>query len=99
LGRAVESRQLGEVKRLLPNLNSGDERNWRNLFEDRDVDSLKASYTVLNVTKREALTYARVRYTQSVTKRGRTQDKSRIVTATLTLGPQGWRQIREENAN
>jgi hypothetical protein len=99
LGRAVESRQLGEVKRLLPNLNSGDERNWRNLFDDRDVDSLKASYTVLNVTRREALTYARVRYTQSVTKRGRTQDKSRIVTATLTLGPQGWRQIREENAN
>ena len=99
LGRAVESRQLGEVKRLLPNLSSNDERNWRGLFDDRDVDSLKVSYVVLNVTKRDALTYARVRYTQSVTKRGRTQDKSRIISATLTLGPQGWRQIREDNAN
>ena len=99
LGRAVEARQLGEVKRLLPNLTSNDERNWRGLFDDRDVDSLNVSYIVLNVTRRDALTYARVRYTQSVTKRGRTQDKSRIINATLTLGPQGWRQIREENSN
>ena len=99
LGRAVEARQLGEVKRLLPNLNSNDERNWRNLFDDRDVDSIKVGYVVLNVTKRESLTYARVLYTQSVAKRGRLQDRNRTVIATLTLGPQGWRQIREENVN
>jgi serine/threonine protein kinase len=99
LARAIESRQLGEVKRLLPNLSPNDERNWRNIFEDKDVDSIAASFNILNVTRRESTTYARVRYTQSVVKRGRSQDRARTLIATLTLGPQGWRQIREENAN
>ncbi len=99
LAAAIEARQLGEVKRLLPNMTANEERNWRNLFEDRGVDSVKASYTVLNVTSREATTYARVRYAQSVIKRGRSQDRGRTLIATLTRGPQGWRQIREENVN
>jgi serine/threonine protein kinase len=99
LARAIESRQLGEVKRLLPNLNPNDERNWRNLFEDRGVDSIDAGYTVLNVTRRESTTFARVRYDQSVVKRGRAQPRTRTIMATLTLGPQGWRQIREEAVN
>jgi serine/threonine protein kinase len=99
LARAIESRQLGEVKRLLPNLSPNDERNWRNLFEDRGVDSIDARFTVLNVTRRESVTYARVHYSQNVVKGTRTQPRSRTIMATLTLGPQGWRQIREESAN
>jgi hypothetical protein len=99
LARAIESRQLGEVKRLLPNLAPNDERNWRNLFEDEAVDSIDARFIVLNVTRRESVTYARVQYTQNVVKRGRSQPKGRTLMATLTLGPQGWRQIREENVN
>ena len=99
LARAIESRQLGEVKRLLPNLKPNDERNWRNLFEDRDVDSVDARFTVLNVSRRESTTYARVQYSQDVVKKGRTQNRARTIMATLTLGPQGWRQIREENVD
>jgi hypothetical protein len=99
LARAIESRQLGEVKRLLPNLTPNEERNWRNLFEDRDVDSVDAHFSVLVVTRRESITYARVHYTQTVVKRGRSQDRARTLMATLTLGPQGWRQIREEGVN
>ena len=99
LARAIESRQLGEVKRLLPNLTPNEERNWRNLFEDRDVDSIDARFTILNVTRRESTTYARVQYSQNVVKGTRTQTRGRTLMATLTLGPQGWRQIREESAN
>jgi hypothetical protein len=99
LERAIQSRQLGEVKRLLPNMTTNEERTWRGIFEDDAVDDIKASYAVLNVSRRESVTYARVRYTQTVTKRGRPQDKSRLLLVTLTQGPQGWRQIREENTN
>jgi serine/threonine protein kinase len=99
LARAIESRQLGEVKRLLPNLSPNDERNWRGLFDDRGVDSIDARFTVLNVTRRESVTYARVQYSQNVVKGTRSQSRGRTIMATLTLGPQGWRQIREENAN
>jgi serine/threonine protein kinase len=99
LARAIESRQLGEVKRLLPNLSPNEERNWRNLFDDRDVDSIDARFSVLNVTRRESTTYARVQYSQNVVKGTRSQSRGRTFMATLTLGPQGWRQIREENAN
>ena len=99
LARAIESRQLGEVKRLLPNISPNDERNWRNLFDDRDVDSIDARFSVLNVTRRESITYARVQYSQNVVKGTRSQSRGRTFMATLTLGPQGWRQIREENAN
>ena len=99
LARAIESRQLGEVKRLLPNLTPNDERNWRNLFDDRGVDNIDARFSVLNVTRRESTTYARVQYAQNVVKGARSQSRGRTFLATLTLGPQGWRQIREENAN
>ncbi|MEO8296105.1 MAG: serine/threonine-protein kinase [Gemmatimonadota bacterium] len=99
LARAIESRQLGEVQRLLPNLSPGDERSWRNLFADKDVDGIVASYTVLNVTRRESIAYARIELVQTVSKKGRNQEKTRTVNATLTLGPQGWRQIREERAH
>jgi len=87
------------VKRLLPNLSPNEERNWRGLFDDRGVDSIDARFTVLNVTRRESVTYARVQYSQNVVKGTRSQSRGRTIMATLTLGPQGWRQIREENAN
>jgi serine/threonine protein kinase len=99
LARAIESRQLGEVKRLLPNLTPNEERTWRSLFDDRGVDSIDARFTVLNVTRRDAVTYARVQYSQNVVKGSRTQTRGRTLLATLTLGPQGWRQIREETTN
>lgn len=99
LSRAIASRQLSEVKRLLPNLSSGDERTWRNLFEDRDVDGVEANYSIINVNRQESTAYARVVVVQNVSKKGRIQSKSRTVNATLTLGPQGWRQIRQEQAH
>ncbi|MEO8198992.1 MAG: serine/threonine-protein kinase [Gemmatimonadota bacterium] len=99
LTRAIASRQLGEVRRLLPNLSSGDERTWRNLFEDKDVDGIDVSYTVITVTRRDATAYARIRLVQQVSKKGRTQEKSKTMNTTLTLGPQGWREIRTEQVN
>jgi serine/threonine protein kinase len=99
LERAVESRQLGEVKRLLPNLSENEDRAWRGLFEDRDVDRISATFRVLMVNRRDGLTaFARV-YQEIRTAKGDgpfvTKRKSTEF-AELTLGPQGWRQIHSE---
>ncbi len=99
LERAVESRQLGEVKRLLPNMSESDDRTWRSLFEDKDVSRISATYRVLNVNRQDGLTaYARLSAEIRTAKgNGPLQTKRRALEyATLTLGPQGWRQIKSE---
>ena len=99
LERAVESRQLGEVKRLLPNLSEGDERAWRGLFEDKDVDRISATFRVMLVNRRDGLTaFARV-YQEIRTAKGDgpfSLKRRGTEYCELTLGPQGWRQINSE---
>jgi hypothetical protein len=99
LERAIESKQLGEVRRLLPNLSDTDERDWRGLFEDDGIRQISASFQVQNVTRGEGLTaFARVFSDIRVTKsNGKVETRQKgWEYATLTLGPQGWRQIRSE---
>jgi hypothetical protein len=99
LERAVESRQLGEVKRLLPNLSETEDRAWRSLFEDKGIDRISATFRVLAVNRGDGLTaYARV-YEEIGTAKGNNPLETKrkgVEYATLTLGPQGWRQIQSE---
>jgi hypothetical protein len=100
LGRAVASRQLTEVQRLLPNMNEGEMREWRDLFVDEDIRSLDASYRVLDMSRRGEVVYARVKedvQVQWVT--GKSQHKrDNVLWTQLTFGPQGWREIRRAKA-
>ena len=99
LEKAVESRQLGEVQRLLPNLSESDDRAWRSLFEDKDIDRISATFRVLVVNRRDGLTaFARV-YQEIRTAKGDGPFETKrrgVEYAELTLGPQGWRQIHSE---
>jgi hypothetical protein len=100
LGRAVASRQLTEVQRLLPNMNEGEMREWRELFVDEDIRSIDASYRVLDMSRRGEVVYARVKedvQVQWVT--GKSQHKrDNVLWTQLTFGPQGWREIRRAKA-
>ncbi len=100
LERAVESRQLGEVRRLLPNMDDTDERSWRGLFEDEGIKSLEASYTIGVVSRRSDLVYARVKgEVTAIKENGKLETKRKSDDfITLSLGPQGWRQIRSRKA-
>jgi hypothetical protein len=100
LERAVESRQLGEVRRLLPNMDPGEERDWRGLFLDEEVRALEATYRIEGVSRQGEIVFARV--LEQVTAHrmdGRAVRKrdNRLYTQ-LTYGPQGWRQIRVQKA-
>jgi hypothetical protein len=96
LALGIQSRQLGEVRRLLPNLDRFAEDAWRRTFEDDDVEKIEANFQILNLTRTEGQVHARIQESVVVTKNGRPNPKGRTFFATLTLGPQGWRQIREE---
>ena len=96
LALGIQARQLGEVRRLLPNLDRFAEDTWRRMFEDRDIEKIEVSFQVLNLTRTDDLVHARVQESVVVTEDGRPNPKTRTFFATLTLGPQGWRQIREE---
>jgi ketosteroid isomerase-like protein len=96
LEQAISARQIGEVKRLLPNLSDNDERPWRGLFDDHKVENIGMTYTILNVTRDGQTAYAKLLSDLAVTKHGQTEHRTRRLLTTLTLGPQGWRQIREE---
>ena len=96
LALGIQSRQLGEVRRLLPNLDRFAEDAWRRMFEDDDVTRIEATYQVLNLTRTDGQVHARVHENLVVTKDDRANPKARTFFATLTLGPQGWRQIKEE---
>lgn len=100
LERAVESRQLGEVRRLLPNMDPGEERDWRGLFLDEEVRALEATYRIEGVSRQGEIVFARI--LEQVTAHrmdGRAVRKrdNRLYTQ-LTYGPQGWRQIRVQKA-
>jgi predicted Ser/Thr protein kinase len=96
LAGVIEARQLDGVRRLLPNLTESQEQNWRSLFEDKDVEKIEASYAIGPVTTLPEETHASISEQISVTKRGKVTPRNRTYFATLTKGPQGWRQIREE---
>jgi hypothetical protein len=101
LERAVESRQLGEIQRLLPNLSDGDTRSWRSLFDDDNLSSVDAVYRVLHVTRGGSTLYVRVAWEVNVTKRnGKTERKKQANEFTeLTEGPTGWKQVRARKAS
>jgi hypothetical protein len=99
LALGIQSRQLGEVRRLLPNLDRFVEDTWRRMFEDGGVERIEASFQVLNLTRTGDQVNARIQESVVVTKGGRSNPKNRTFFATLTFGPQGWRQIREEKAS
>jgi serine/threonine protein kinase len=96
LALGIQARQLGEVRRLLPNLDDFAADAWRRMFEDRDVEKIEANFLVLNVTRTEDLVHARVQESLVVTEKGKGTPRGRTFYATLSLGPQGWRQIRED---
>jgi serine/threonine protein kinase len=101
LTRAIVSRQLGEVRRLLPNLTVDDERVWRGWFEDKNIDAMQASFQVRYTSRRvgeENTIYVRVFQTiRAVKSNGKSERKREVLEyARLTLGPQGWRQISAE---
>jgi hypothetical protein len=96
LALGIQARQLGEVRRLLPNLDRFAEDAWRRTFEDEHVEKIEASFIVLNLTRTDDRVHARIQESLVVTRNGRPNPKSRSFFATLTLGPQGWRQIRED---
>ena len=96
LALGIQSRQLGEVRRLLPNLDRFAEEAWRRTFEDDKVEKIEVSFQLLNLTRTDGQVHARMQENLVVTKDGRPNPKARTFFATLTLGPQGWRQIRED---
>jgi hypothetical protein len=100
LERAVESRGVNEVRRLLPNLDASEEREWRGLFLDDNTRSIDATYQLLTLTRRGETVYAGVHEIVLVHRKdGRvvTKQDGNLQTE-LTFGPQGWRQIRSERS-
>jgi hypothetical protein len=93
---AIESRQLGEVRRLLPNLTDKEAEGWRSLFEDRDLETLEAVFTVQAVTRRGETIFAKVIQELILGRNGKFDHRKRTDLVSLTQGPQGWRQIRSE---
>ncbi len=100
LQKAVQSRQLGEVSRLLPNLTDSDERDWRNLFDDEHVRRIEVVYDVQSVSRQEEDLFARVRERLILTRdNGKIEKKrDRVLWTRLTVGPSGLREIRSEKA-
>jgi len=98
LQRAITARQLGEVRRLVQNLTEDEERELGALFADDNIATIQPVYTVVSVTRREEVLYAKVHEEMTVVdQRGKIGKKrDNILWTRLTLGPQGWRQIRAE---
>ena len=98
LQRAFSARQLGEVRRLVQNLTDADERELTALFDDDDIASIQPVYTVESVTRRDEVVYAKVHEEMTVVDHKGKVSKKRDnnLWTRLTLGPQGWRQIRSE---
>jgi len=99
LKRAIDSRQLAEIKRLLPNLTGKEEGQWRKLFEDRKVTGIESSFFVREVQTEGDQGQAHVIYDLTVTKDGKSEMKQRDQKVLLSRGPHGWRQIRVDEQN
>jgi serine/threonine protein kinase len=101
LERAIESRQVGEIRRLLPNMSATDELSWRNMLDDDDIRVVEATYQVRAVSRRDGgQLHARVaQVVQLIRKNGKVDTKRRETRLTvLTEGPQGWREISSDKA-
>jgi hypothetical protein len=98
LQRAITARQLGEVRRLVQNLTDDEEKELGSLFLDDNIATIQPVYTVESVTRREEVVYAKVHEEMTVVDgKGKIRKKrDNILWTRLTLGPQGWRQIRSE---
>jgi hypothetical protein len=96
LEEAIRTRQLSEVKRLLPNLGGSEEKDWRNLFNEKNLTALDAVYTVRSVTREGDGATALVKLELTLTKKDKFEHREREDRATLTNGPQGWRQVQAE---
>lgn len=98
LQQAIRARQLGEVQRLLPNLTENESREWREIFLDDDIGTIEPLYEVLLVSRQGEVVYARVREQLTLVRVNGKVDRKRdrVIATRLTLGPQGWRQIRWE---
>jgi serine/threonine protein kinase len=98
LQRAISARQLGEVSRLVQNLTEPDERDYRSLFDDDEILTIQPVYTIITVTRRDDVLFAKVHEEMTVVSQGGKVSKKRdnILFTRLTLGPGGWRQIRSE---
>ena len=98
LQQAIRARQLGEVQRLLPNLTENESREWREIFLDDNIGTIEPLYEVLLVSRQGEVVYARVREQLTLVRVNGKVDRKRdrVIATRLTLGPQGWRQIRWE---
>jgi len=93
---AIRTRQVSEVKRLLPNLTDSEEKYWRNLFSDKNLTAIDAVYTLESLAREGDQATARIRLELTLTKKDKFEHRERRERAILTAGAQGWRQIRSE---
>ena len=93
---AIRTRQVSEVKRLLPNLTDSEEKSWRNLFSDKNLTAIEAVYTLESLAREGDQATARIRLELTLTKKDKFEHRERRERAILTAGAQGWRQIRSE---
>jgi serine/threonine protein kinase len=96
LEAAIRTRQVSEVKRLLPNLTDSEEKYWRNLFSDKNLTAVDAVYTLESLAREGDQATARLRLELTLTKKDKFEHRERRERTTLTAGAQGWRQIRSE---
>jgi serine/threonine protein kinase len=93
---AIRTRQVSEVRRLLPNLTDNEEKYWRNLFSDKNLTAIDAVYTLESLAREGDQATARIRLELTLTKKEKFEHRERRERAILTSGAQGWRQIRSE---
>lgn len=81
-------------------MTESEERDWRSILEDDRTTRIEALYEVRSVSRTEDVVYARVKEILTLVRQnGRIEKKrDRLLWTQLTLGPQGWRQIRAEKA-
>ena len=93
LESAIRTRQLSEIRTLLPNMTDNEEKYWRNLFNEKNLTAVEAVYTVRSVTREGDGATARILLDLTLTKKDKFEHRERQERATLTLGQQGWRQV------
>jgi hypothetical protein len=93
LESAIRTRQLSEIRALLPNLTDSEEKFWRNLFNEKNLTAVEAVYTIRSVTREGDGATARIQLDLTLTKKDKFEHRERGERTTLTLGQQGWRQV------
>jgi hypothetical protein len=77
-------------------LSDKDAESWRSVFEDRDLGTLSAVFTVQAVSRRGEYIFAKVVQELILGHNGKFDHRKRTDVVTFSQGPQGWRQIRSE---